>query len=195
MDREGDDGRQAGLLDHVEGDQGLLAVGDRLGDDEVDARVDRPADLLHEHSARRRRRFLVVAHIQVGVGDVARQQGARVGRDLPGDGEGLAVHLLQQVLFADDAQLLAVRVIGKGLDHVGARVHELAVQAAHYLGVVEHDLRDKGAGLEVAAPLALEEVSFRADDRALGEPLEQAERGACGIGHVVFSLHHILLRA
>ena len=41
------------------------------------------------------------------------------------------------------------------------------------LGVLEHDLGDEGAGLEIAAPLELEQVALGADHRAGGKPLEE----------------------
>ena len=53
---------------------------------------------------------------------------------------------------------------------------ELAVQPLHDLRVLEHHLRDERAGLEVAAPLALEEIALRADDGALREPFEETGR-------------------
>jgi hypothetical protein len=68
-------------------------------------------------------------------------------------------HLLQQVLFADQPQLLAMGVVGERLHHVGAGVHELAVKLRHLLGMVEHHLRHEAAGLQVAAPLQLEQVA------------------------------------
>ena len=69
------------------------------------------------------------------------------------------------VLAADDPQLLAVRVVGERLDDVRARVDELAVQLGHLLRVLEHDLGDERARLQVAAPLELEEVALGADHR------------------------------
>ena len=48
---ERDDGRQAGRLDHLECDQRLAEVVVRLGDDQVGALLDRPADLLAVHLA------------------------------------------------------------------------------------------------------------------------------------------------
>ena len=54
---------------------------------------------------------------------------------------------------------------------------ELPVQLGHELRVVEHDLGDEGARLEVAAPLEFEEVALRADDRPLLEPLEESVHG------------------
>ena len=63
-------------------------------------------------------------------------------------------------------QLLAVRVVGERLDDVRARMHEFAVQLRHDLGVLQHDLRDEGAGLQIAAPLELEQIAFGADHRA-----------------------------
>ena len=60
VQREGDDRGQLRLPDHVERDLGLAEPGDRLGDDEVDAGLDRPGDLLLEHGAHLARRVRVV---------------------------------------------------------------------------------------------------------------------------------------
>src|SRR5205823_7610247 len=124
----------------------------------------------------------VVRHENVGIADVARKEGTAVGGHLPGDGQGLAVQRLQEMLFADDAQLLAVGVVGEGLDDVGARVHEVAVDLPHHLGMLEHDLGYESAGLQVPALLAREEIAFRANDGAACESLEKAKRG---LGRVV----------
>src|SRR5438128_12663432 len=81
------------------------------------------------------------------------------------------------MLLADDAQLLAVRVVGEGLDDVRAGVHELAVQLRDHLGMLEHDLGHVGAGLQLAASLALEEIALRADDGAACEAIEKPKLG------------------
>ena len=80
--------------------------------------------------------------------------------------ERLAVERLEQVLLADHLQLLAVPVVGERLDDVGSRPHELDVQLAHDVRVLEHDLGDEAARLEIAPPLELEQVALGADDRA-----------------------------
>ena len=117
----------------------------------------------------------------VRVADVARRA-ARRSRcaTVAGDLQRLAVDLLERVLLADQPQLLAVGVVGEGLDDVRAGVHELAVQLRHQLRVLEHDLGDERARLQVAAPLELEEVALGADDRALS-------RAARGIVLMAFS--------
>ena len=60
-------------------------------------------------------------------------------------------------------------VVREGDHHLRPRAQELAVELAHRLGVVEHDLRDERAGLEVAAPLELEQVALGAQDGVLRE--------------------------
>jgi hypothetical protein len=83
----------------------------------------------------------------------------------------------EDVLLADDPQLLPVAVVGEGLDHVGARVHELAVEFLDHIRVVQDDLGDERTRLKVSSPLAFEQVAFGADH---GTALEQ-----CGqIRHV-----------
>ena len=49
--------------------------------------------------------------------------------------------------------------------------------------MLEHDLGDERAGLQVAAALELEDVALGADDGALREPREQA--GEAGLAHWV----------
>src|SRR5919199_357162 len=73
----------------------------------------------------------------------------------------------------DIAQLLAVRVVRERDHHVRSRAQELAVQLADRLRLVEDHLGHIGAGLDVAAPLQLEDVALGADDDALSEPLFQ----------------------
>jgi hypothetical protein len=75
----------------------------------------------------------------------------------------LPVERFEDVLLADDPQLLPVAVVGEGLDHVGARVHELAVEFGNHIRMVQDDLGDEGPGLKVSPPLAFEQVAFGAD--------------------------------
>ncbi len=79
-------------------------------------------------------------------------------------------------------------VVGEGLDDVGSGVDELLMQRAHLVRMVEHDLGHEGSGLQVAAPLELEQVPLRADHGALLKPLEQTRpRIGWGGGHHVSS--------
>ena len=78
------------------------------------------------------------------------------------------------MLFAQKAELLAVGVIRERLDDVRSRMDEFTVQLSHELGVLQHHFRHEGAGLEVAAPLELEQIAFGANHRTLGEALEQS---------------------
>ena len=173
VQRHRHDRREPRLLDHVERDQRLVDVRERLGDDEVHARLDRPPGLLLEHRADAPAR-LVVAGEDVRVREVACEERARLVRDLSRELERVSVQRLEQVLLADDSHLLAVPVVRERLDDVRAGVDELPVEPGDDLRVLEHDLGDEGAGLEVPAPLALEQVSLGADHRALFEPLEQS---------------------
>ena len=74
-----------------------------------------------------------------------------------------------------------VAVVGEGLDHVGARVHELAVQLLDDLGVVQDDLGDERPRLEVPAPLALEEVALGADHGAALKHCRQIRHGSSSL--------------
>ena len=167
------DGGQAGLLDRIERDQRLFGVRERLGDDEIDAGLGRPPRLLVEHGAHRPAR-LVVGREDVRVREVAREERAALARDVARQLERLPVQRLEQMLLADDPHLLAMAVVRERLHHVRAGVDELAVQLDHDLRVVEHDLRDEGARLQVATALALEEVALGTDHGPLFEPLEQS---------------------
>ena len=172
MQDERHDRRVAGFLDHLERNERLPDVGEGLGDDVVDTRVRGPADLLLEHRSHHATRLLVVRE-QVRVADVAGEERAALRRDLLRDRESLAVERFEQVLLADDSHLLAVRVVGERLDHVGAGMNEVSVQLRHDLRMVEHDLGHERARLEVSPALELEEVTLRADDRALLEPFQE----------------------
>ena len=76
-----------------------------------------------------------------------------------------------------------MRVVRERLDDVGARVHELAVQLRDELGMIEHDLGDERAGLEVAPPLELEEVALGADHRPRLQALQQPSLLCADLGH------------
>ena len=101
------------------------------------------------------------------------EEGAVLEGDLLRERERLAVERLEQILLADHLQLLAVPVVGERLDDVGSGSRELDVELAHDVGVLEHDLGDEAAGLEIPSPLELEQVALGADDRAVLKPLEQ----------------------
>ncbi len=114
-----------------------------------------------------------IVRIDVGVADVPGEEHVALGCDLLRDRERLPVELLEQMLLSDDPHLLAVRVVRERLHDVGARVHEVAVQLRDDLGMVEHDLGDERAGLQIAAPLELEKIALGTDHRALVEPLQE----------------------
>src|ERR687886_154184 len=80
---------------------------------------------------------------------------------------------ISRTIAPDHPQLLSVAVVGEGDHHLGAGPGELAVELAHCLGKVEHDLRDVGAALEVAASLQLEQVPLRSQHHVLLEALAQ----------------------
>ena len=83
----------------------------------------------------------------------------------------LPVERLEVVLAPDRAQLLAVAVVGERDHHLGAGAEHLAMELPHGLGEVEHDLRHERPGLEVAAPLELEQVTLGSQDDTPVEPL------------------------
>ena len=177
VDAHGDDCGQAGRLDRLERHARFLGVGVGLGDDEVDARLGGPRDLLVEHRLDGLPGLGVVGVEDVRVADVAGEERAGLVGDLLRERERVSVQLLEEAFLADDAHLLAVCVVGERLDDVGARVHELAMELGHLLRVVEHGLGDECAGLDEPAPLELEEVALRADDVPLLEALEKSGSG------------------
>ena len=170
-------GRLARTLDDLERQAGLAEPAECLADDEVDVRVDSPADLLLERLAHEAQGLRIVRIVGVGVGEIAREQGAALVRHLLGDLQRLAIERLEDLLLANDFELFAVAVIGERFDHVGAGAHELAVQLAHRFGLVEHDLGHVWPGLDVAAPLKLEQIALGADHRPFGQPLQQSLPG------------------
>ncbi len=88
-----------------------------------------------------------------------------------------------QILFAaDDAQLLAMRVIGERLDDVGARMDEVAMELRDRLRMLEHDLRHERARLQIAPPLELEDIAFGADHGTGVETLHERGRAAMSVG-------------
>ena len=79
-----------------------------------------------------------------------------------------------------------MRVVGERFDDVGAGVDEVAVETLDELRMLEDDLGNVRAGLQIAPPLELEQIAFRADDRAGGEPLQQSEGfPRCLLGRVL----------
>ena len=167
-----DDGRVARLLDDLEREQASSTC------EKVSAMMkSTPASDAQPTCSSNIARTVVlrlgVVRIDVGIADVPGEERPALGCDLLRDRERLPVELLEQVLLPDDPHLLAVRVVRERLHDVGARVHEVAVQLRDDLGMVEHDLGHERAGLQVAAPLELEEIALGADHRALVEPLEE----------------------
>src|SRR5207253_8818246 len=86
------------------------------------------------------------------------------------------------VLLADDPQLLPVTVVGEGLDHVRARVHELAVEFLDHVRVGQDHLGDERPGLEVPTPLAFEQVALGADHGTALEQYGQIRHVASSVG-------------
>jgi hypothetical protein len=114
---EGHHRRQARGPDRLQGEQRFTQPAERLGDDEVCPSLGGPGHLLVERRTdlRHSRRPRLV---HVGVAHVSRQQRPRFPGHPGSDRQGLPVERFEDVLLADDPQLLAVAVIGEGLDHV-----------------------------------------------------------------------------
>ncbi len=166
------------LADGLERQQRLGDPRERLRDEKIDPRFLGPAHLLGEDALD----FLVGGPVcrivDIGVAQIAGEQCAGLAGDRAGDAERCAVHGHQVLLPADDAQLLAVHVVGQRLGDIGAGVHEVHVQLFNHLRVLEEHLGHEGTRLQVAAPLELEQVAFRADHRPLGQAREQVAFGA-----------------
>ncbi len=146
VEDHGHDGRPAAAAHRLERKQRLADVTEGLANEEVDARLHRPADLLIEDPAHRATRG-VIGRVDIGIREIAGQQRVRLHRHLPGNRQGVPVERLEQVFLADQPKLLAVPVIGERLDDVRAGVDELPMQLGNHLGMLEHDLGNKGARL------------------------------------------------
>ena len=94
-----------------------------------------------------------------------------LGGHVVGDLQRLAVDRFEIALAPDQRELLAVRVVRERLDDVRTRVDELAVELGDEVRLLEHDLRDECASLQVAAPLELEQVPLGADHGSVAEPI------------------------
>ncbi len=110
----------------------------------------------------------------VGVADVAGKQRSAFVGDLGRKGERGAVDRLEQLLLADYPELLAMAVVGEGLDDIRARMDEVTVELANHVGVLENDLGYVRPRLQIAAALELEQIPLGTDHRALGEALQEA---------------------
>ena len=88
--------------------------------------------------------------------------------DPAGNGDGVAVQPLEQMFPADQAEPLAVAVIGEGEHHIGAAAHQLLMKLLDHFRVVDHDFGHIAPRLQIAAPLHLEEVAAAVDDRLSG---------------------------
>ena len=182
---QGQHHRQAGGLGDLEGGQRLPGVVEGLADDEIGALLDSPADHLLEHPPHLGPARRIGGIPDIGVGDVAGHQVARdrVG-DLTGDPQRRAVQRFEQLLLADHPHLLAVPVVGEGLDDVGSGPLEVHMQGAQRLRMLESDLGDELAGREVAAALELEQEALGADHGARVEAVGQDV-----VGHGQLSVH------
>ena len=173
MHRQRDDGNLLRFLDDIERNQRLLRVAERLADDEIDARIDRPADLLLEHRTHCALRSGIRRIVDVRIADVAGEERAAFFGDGLGEIEGAAVDRLEIALAPDDAELLAVRVIRQRFDDVRACMNEVAMELRHRLGMLEHDFGHECAGLQVTPALELEDIALGANHRAGVEALQQ----------------------
>ena len=166
---------QPRLFHHIDRDHGLAEVVVGLGDHQVGAFFDGPADLLAVHLAHDRARGNGIVRVECpGVADVPGNERVTFGGDLGSEPERVAVQRLEVALAADLAHLLAVTVVRERHHHLRAGAEELPVQLAHRVRKIEHDLGDVRPALQVATALELEQVALCAQHRPLGEPFEQA---------------------
>jgi hypothetical protein len=173
---ERDDRGEPVLADDLDPDERLAEIVVRLGDDEVGAGFDRPANLLAVHLADDLTgAFGIVGVVRPGVADVAGEERTSLVRDLLRQLERVAVERLEVVLATDHPQLLPVPVVGERDHDLGPRAQKLPVQLADGIRIVEHDLWDEGAALEIAAPLELEEIALGAEDDVALEALQQGQ--------------------
>jgi hypothetical protein len=105
--------------------------------------------------------------VDPGVADIARHQGIPFGGDIFGQPDRLAVERFQVAFTANRLELLAVAIVGQSNHHFCTGAQELA-QLPERIGIIQHDFGDERAGLDIAAPLELEDVAFGAEHDALG---------------------------
>ena len=149
-----------------------------LGENEIDSGVARPADLLFEHRGRFAAGFFGGGGVvNVGVANVAGDEDAPAfvfGGGLLGERERVFVERLEQVLFADNAQFVAVAVISESDHHIRSGAQMLAVQLQDRVGMLQHDFGHKRARLQIAAPLQFEKITLGANHRGGLQTLDQS---------------------
>src|ERR1700684_3261494 len=173
MNSERDHRIEVVRLDCLQREQCLAGIVDGLGDHEVDASLGGPPDLLGEYVADGVMRRGIVRVVDVGVADIAGHQGVVLGADLLGDTQRLPVQWLEVALAADYRQLLAVGVVGECLNHVRSGMYVFPVQPGHHVGLLEHHLWHERPGLQVAAPLELEQIPLGANHWPGGKAIEK----------------------
>ena len=143
-----------------------------LADEEVDARLHRPADLLIEDPAHGATRG-VIRRVDIGIREIAGEERVRLHRHLAGNRQRVTVERLEQVFLADEPKLLAMPVVGERLDDVRAGVDKLPMELRNHFGMLEDDLGNKGARLQVPTSFAFEQVALGADHDVCCETLQQ----------------------
>ena len=77
------------------------------------------------------------------------------------------------MFLADKAQLFAVAVICKRLDHVRTRAPEFPMQTRDDFGMLQYDFRHEGPRLQIPSTLEFKQISLGADDGVFVEALHQ----------------------
>src|SRR5690625_1139277 len=142
----------------------LSGIVEGLADDDVGTLLDGPADHLLEHGPDFRLFGLVLRVPDIGVRDIAGHQIARllvgnIARDL----QGRTVERLQQILLADHPHLLAMTIIGEGLDDIAAGALEIDMKRAQRLRMLQRHLGHEFASGQIAAALQFEKKTFDTD--------------------------------
>ena len=108
--------------------------------------------------------------------EVARHERVALGGDLASDAHRRAVDVVDAIGEAHGRELVVAGVEGHGLQHLGARHQELAVQLRQGLRMLDHHLRRERTRLHVAALLQLEQVAAVAQHRTFGQPFQDPLR-------------------
>ena len=180
LERHRDHDRHAGPLRALHEQQGFAEVGEGLADEEVGRPgVDLILELAVEHRPHVVGALLVAGLVGPGERQVARDERAGLAGDLARDAHGVAVDLVDAAGEPDRGELVVARVEGHGLQHLGPRPQELAMQLLQRLGVLDHHLGRERARLHVAALLQLQQIAAVAQHGSVGDAFQDAVGHGC----------------
>ncbi len=177
-----DHGRQAKLLDHLQGNQGFSQVVVCLGDDEIYAFLYRPGQLFLVHGSHDTGgRHGIAGIICPGIADIACDKRVTLAGDFVGKLHRLTVHPFEVILPAYILQLFAMGIVGQGDHHLASRPEELPVQFFDRLREIKDDFWNVRASLDIAPAFKFKYIALGSLDNTLAQSLQDAP--GCGISH------------